>query len=90
MYWRRAGGMLTSRQPRLVALGRVQGEGQVQTVASTAGVPRAEAFDYYREATRNATTKYEAKPFDRAGYYSEMQIGTVVDLTIGIWRCSPQ
>jgi AraC family transcriptional regulator, positive regulator of tynA and feaB len=62
----------------------------VQTIFSTADVPRAEAFAYWADVVRaNLTPMHRFELLDRTNFRAELRRGIVADLTFVSWQASP-
>lgn len=62
----------------------------MQTIFSTADVPQADAFEYWRHLTSMTVAKHdlEVGVADRATFHGELRAGRVCDLTIATWQRS--
>jgi len=62
----------------------------MRTIFSTAsaGVPQAEACDYWQDVAVRAISNNESRMFDPPNFYGELQTGTLNDLAIFAWRCA--
>jgi len=61
----------------------------MQTIFSTADVPRTDAFDYWMEVACANIAKHEVKPFDRREFSAWMQAGLLAGLPIACWGSAP-